>query len=246
MNFLISSIQSYKFLLKFYVLFLIFGLISRFILSIFYLDTFSIDTWKIFLYGIRMDTIVFSALTILIIWFYVFGLNKVFKIIVTFVISLYIVFEFISFYFFKQFSLRPNFIFLEYFIHPKEVLLTSFQTYPISFILIIPIFLGLFYVILWQIKRFEFCKNFLQKLIILPFILILSFLGLRSSLDSSTPNPSFYSFSGNNIQNEIANNSLFSLIYTAYANSQNKRLTLMDSSEAFQFHKNQWGKNLRI
>ena len=233
MNFFRSGLQSYKFLLKFYILFLIFGIISRVVFSAFYLDVFSVEIYKIFLYGIRMDTIIFSAFTILLVWVYLLGFNKIFKAMIAFVASLYIVFEFISFYFFKQFSLRPNFMFLEYFTHPKEVLLTSFQTYPIGSVLIIPLFAGLFYIIFLQLKKISLYGNFLQKLAILPFILIVSFLGLRSSLDSSTPNPSFYSFSGNNIQNELANNSLFSLVYAAYANGKDKKLSLMESNEAF-------------
>jgi len=63
-----------------------------------------------------------------------------------------------------------------------------------------------------EIKR----SKILPKVISLPLILPLLFLGIRSSVDASTPNQSFYSYSSSTLKNEITNNTIFSLLYSIY------------------------------
>ncbi|SFV75077.1 Phosphoglycerol transferase I [hydrothermal vent metagenome] len=58
--------------------------------------------------------------------------------------------------------------------------------------------------------------NIKNRLLLLPLILAVLFLGMRSSVGVSTPNIGFYTFSQNELNNEIANNSLFSVLYSLY------------------------------
>ncbi len=72
---------------------------------------------------------------------------------------------------------------------------------------------------MWNILQ---TSKIVPKLIALPFILIILALGARSSLDSSTPNKSFYTFNNSNIHSEIANNTMFSILYSVYLMKKEK------------------------
>ena len=100
---ILQSLASYKIFLKFYFLIILIGSISRTILLL--ATQTSSDIGLILLYGIRMDTIVFSFLSILLILFYIFNMLKLFRFLISFVVSLYVSFVIVSILFFGKFMM---------------------------------------------------------------------------------------------------------------------------------------------
>jgi phosphoglycerol transferase MdoB-like AlkP superfamily enzyme len=136
------------------------------------------------------------------------------------VIAIYL--EVANIFFFEEFSTRLNYIFVQYLQYPKEVFDMIFKSYSIEIIILIPI------LIFAGIKSFYFFRqglaksSIIKKLILFPFILVILFLGIRSSVDSSTPNQSFYSYSNSSLKNDITNNTIFSLLYSIYLTKKEK------------------------
>ena len=85
------------------------------------------------------------------------------------------------------------------------------------YVIVFVIFLFLFiYKMFKYFNKSIKVESIKSKLITFPIILIFLVLGARSSVGSATPNQSFYTFSNSNIHNEIANNSIFSILYAMY------------------------------
>jgi hypothetical protein len=81
---------------------LIIGLIFRvLLLSIFSNNGINMEWINTIVYGLRMDTIVFSALWIFFIIFYIFNLNFILRLLLTFTFSLYLLIEIVTFGFFN-------------------------------------------------------------------------------------------------------------------------------------------------
>jgi len=200
-----------------YLLYLILGAIFRVAYSELF-HNFD-ELHYIIIYGLRMDTIIFSVISIPALILFIFRLNQTIKFYYALTISSLIVFEVVSVFYFSTFFQRPNYLLIEYMEYPEDVfnmIWDSFQINILMLIVIFPILVTLFY------KMIEFEDK--QRAIPTTILLILLLIGARSSFSSSAPNPSFYNFSKSEISNEIANNSLFSLAYDFYASKKDKSL----------------------
>lgn len=207
---------AYGVIFKYWVLFLLIGLTARTLLSFLFMEPISSELLYILLYGLRMDTIVFSALGIIFSLLYTFNLLLLLQVALTLSTLAYFIIEIVTFGFLDKFYARPNYLFLEHLGNYREVFGMIWELYTVPLIVLLPILLYTIYRVALYFKQTLYKSSIKAKLMVLPFILILLMLGGRSSLDSSTPNQGFYTFSRQGINNELANNSIFSILYANY------------------------------
>lgn len=202
-------------------------LLTLFFLSRFSLvddNNISIDPLFI-LYSLRMDIIVISAILVFPILFFTFNLLFISRILLSISFFILAYLEIVNFFFFKEFSTRLNYLFVEYLEYPQEVFAMIWKSYSVELSVVTPLLFFVSYQLFKQSKNILVQSVIIPKIIALPLILAILFLGIRSSVDSSTPNQSFYSYSNSTLKNDIVNNSTFSLLYAIYL----KRKDIMPS-----------------
>lgn len=217
-----QGFTAYAVIFKYWILFLSIGLLSRVILSFVFMENIDSELLYILLYGARMDTIVFSALSIVFCVFYAFNLIVVLQIALTVSTLAYFIIEIITFGFLDKFYARPNYLFLEHLNNFHEILGMIWELYKLPLVIVMPVLLYIIYKIAHYFKRTLHKSSVKAKLIALPLLFVLLVLGGRSSIDDSTPNQGFYTFSNLGINNELANNSIFSILYATYLLKQEK------------------------
>ncbi|MFY4844793.1 LTA synthase family protein [Aliarcobacter butzleri] len=223
-----------KELFKVYLLFVALFLIGRFFFYLLYFERFNdisfFESLLTFIYGLRMDTIVICIILVIPTIFLAIT-PKIFSNFISKFLSIYILFfllialfiECASFPFFAQYDLRPNYLFIEYLEYPQEVTSLLFKDYKFQFI-------AVFILIISTIRiyskskfiNFEqvFKQNYISRILILAPILLVLFLGIRSSLGHRPVNISDALYSTNRVINEITKNSLHSLGYAYYSNKK--------------------------
>lgn len=223
-----------KELFKVYLLFVALFLIGRFFFYLLYFERFNdislSESLLTFIYGLRMDTIVICIILVIPTIFLAIT-PKIFSNFISKFLNIYILFfvvialfiECASFPFFAQYDLRPNYLFIEYLEYPQEVTSLLFKDYKLQFI-------AVFILIITTIKiyskskfiNFEqvFKQNYISRILILAPILLVLFLGIRSSLGHRPVNISDALYSTNRVINEITKNSLHSLGYAYYSNKK--------------------------
>lgn len=223
-----------KELFKVYLLFVALFLIGRFFFYLLYFERFNdisfFESLLTFIYGLRMDTIVICIILVIPTIFLAIT-PKIFSNFISKFLNIYILFflvialfiECASFPFFAQYDLRPNYLFIEYLEYPQEVTSLLFKDYKFQFI-------AVFILIIATIKiyskskfiNFEqvFKQNYISRILILAPILLVLFLGIRSSLGHRPVNISDALYSTNRVINEITKNSLHSLGYAYYSNKK--------------------------
>lgn len=223
-----------KELFKVYLLFVALFLIGRFFFYLLYFERFNdisfFESLLTFIYGLRMDTIVICIILVIPTIFLAIT-PKIFSNFISKFLNIYILFflvialfiECASFPFFAQYDLRPNYLFIEYLEYPQEVTSLLFKDYKFQFI-------AVFILIIVTIKiyskskfiNFEqvFKQNYISRILILIPILLVLFLGIRSSLGHRPVNISDALYSENRVINEITKNSLHSLGYAYYSNKK--------------------------
>lgn len=223
-----------KELFKVYLLFVALFLIGRFFFYLLYFERFNdisfFESLLTFIYGLRMDTIVICIILVIPTIFLAIT-PKIFSNFISKFLNIYILFfvvialfiECASFPFFAQYDLRPNYLFIEYLEYPQEVTSLLFKDYKFQFI-------AVFILIIATIKiyskskfiNFEqvFKQNYISRILILTPILLVLFLGIRSSLGHRPVNISDALYSTNRVINEITKSSLYSLGYAYYSNKK--------------------------
>lgn len=230
--------------------------IGRFTLFILYFENFGnegINYWLTFLYGMRMDTITASILLVIPTLLLSLSPQKSKNIIALFVkyyfliiISFIIYIEIATFPFMFEYDVRPNYLFVEYLEYPKEVFSMIFKDYLLELIVALCAISTFVYVYLKKCNTTfheVFDLSFKQRVLwLLPLLLIL-FLGIRSSFGHRAANVSDAMFSTNRVLNEITKNSLHSIGYAIYANAKHgtknlqKRYGKLDVQEALDLVK---------
>ncbi|WP_198304661.1 LTA synthase family protein [Arcobacter vandammei] len=238
-------------LFKVYLLFVALFLLGRAFFYLIYFNRLSdisfSESLLTFVYGLRMDTI--SIFIILVIPTIFLALSpKIFSkyiskflnfyILAFLVITLFI--ESASFPFFAQYDLRPNYLFIEYLEYPKEVASLLFKDYKFEFIAaFILIFITIKIYLKSNFIKFEkvFEQNYLSRVALLLPILLILFIGIRSSFGHRPVNISDALYSTNRVINEITKNSLHSLAYAYYSNAKSesdvKKYGIMNTEEAY-------------
>lgn len=119
----------------------------------------------------------------------------------------------------NEYDVRPNRLFVEFLGYPKEVASMLVKGY------LIHVVLGLIALVLAAYGAYRLCRRLTRepstwhpvyKLAMLPLLVVILFLGARSSLGHRAINPSNVAFSTDPLINDLALNSTYSLMYAIY------------------------------
>ncbi|MDV6167749.1 LTA synthase family protein [Flavobacterium sp. DG1-102-2] len=206
------------------------------------------DYWYIFPIGLRFDLILLCYLSFLPFLLLTFIPNKHLHYIDRFLntyyilfISLILIMELSSPDFIKQYDTRPNRLFLDYLIYPKEVMGTLIKSYLGSIILTVVV-MGSFIYLLVKKRRSLFSTpnaEYRFKLIMFLPVAFLLFFGARGSLTSKRPiNGSNAVFSFDQLTNCMGLNSFYTVAFAAYSlkneDNPSKMYGKMDENEAYK------------
>ncbi|MBN2808446.1 MAG: LTA synthase family protein [Deltaproteobacteria bacterium] len=222
-------------LLLFYLLFLLISFIGRLILLEQYFEPLQAGgaNWGLaFLVGLRMDTISISIIlalpTLIIFLTPPFGRRLAERLLggyllLTLLLAVYM--EIATPPFFSEFEARPNELFVNYLLYPREVINTVLSTHltPLIISIISLTMITWFYRRWWKQSRL-FSRALgvaygRRLLFFLPTAIII-FLGIRSSFGHRPANLSDAAYSNSHIANELAKNTLHTVGYSIYAKQQ--------------------------
>jgi len=185
------------------------------------------DFWYIFPIGLRMDLILLCYLSFLPALLITFLPNKWIKFTNTFLISYSFFFLFLILFvelatpdFITQYDTRPNRIFLDYLIYPREVVGMLLKSYLVSILVTFFILGTTIYFAIKKGKKYFYTheSNYKTKLILFPLVAFLLFFGARSSLTSKRPiNASNAVFSTDQLTNSLGVNSFYTVAFAAYS-----------------------------
>lgn len=119
----------------------------------------------------------------------------------------------------SEYDVRPNRLFVEYLVYPKEVMSMLAKGYLVHVLLgLVALALAAYgaYRLMRLLTREPSTWHPVSKLVLLPFLAVLLFLGGRSSLGHRPVNPSNVAFSTDPLINDLALNSSYSLFYAIY------------------------------
>lgn len=223
-----------KELVKTYLLFFFVCFMGRVILYVLYVDRFEetglFESLLTFFYGLRMDTIVISYLLIVPVLVLTSAPRHagvfVSRFLHAYVLAGLLVLIFMenaTFPFFAEYDVRPNYLFLEYLKYPKEVGSLMFKEYKLEFLLSFTMMA--FAAWLFQKSRIinfanAFSVPYRMRIFLLLPLLLLLFVGIRSSFGHRPANTSDAYYSNNRILNEITNNSIYSVAYAYYSSKK--------------------------
>ncbi len=223
-----KKLQFLKPLFNFAFIALLITTISRFVLFLIYKDRVTAveSYWELFPIGLRIDLILISYLSFLPTVFICLMPDKLAKytgrfLTIYFVLFLFLIFfmEIVSLDFIDQYDTRPNKLFLEYLIYPKEVMnmLLKGRIWSVVIVLVLS-GVALYFGFKKGAKLFKVRPSaYKYKLLLFPLIAFFLFWGARGSLTSKRPfNPSNAMFSNDQLTNCLALNSLYTLFYSAY------------------------------
>lgn len=133
--------------------------------------------------------------------------------------------------FLVEYGIRPNRLFLEYLIYPREVFSMLWAQYkPQLFLagILVPLAAwGAWVVFGWSLRR-RTGWSLVRCLLVFPLLAALLVLGARSSLGHRPANISTAAFSSDPLVNDLALNSTYSVMYAAYR--------MKDEKEAGKFY----------
>jgi phosphoglycerol transferase MdoB-like AlkP superfamily enzyme len=137
------------------------------------------------------------------------------------IVAIYI--EIATYPFFAQYDVRPNFLFVEYLVYPKEVFNMIIADYKLALFIAFVIIVSFAYLFLSKANhslKEVFKTSYVKRLLLFIPLLIVLFIGIRSSLGHRAANISDAMFSENRIINELTKNSIYSIGYAIYSNKK--------------------------
>ncbi|OOF38098.1 hypothetical protein BKK47_10220 [Rodentibacter mrazii] len=199
--------------------------LSRLGLSLWQMERVSsVNGWEtLFLQGLRIDVValcyLFGVPALFTVFFHSSNLwKKPLRIWLTFG-SVFIIFmEIATPAFIETYDYRPNRLFIEYLIYPKEVFSMLMEGH-LSAVIFSLVFTALATLIYWKISGWA-VKNLRTmswkvRPIIALVVIGVSFIGARSSLQHRGINPAMVAFSSDGLVNSLVLNSGYSVIYAA-------------------------------
>ncbi|MGX3066235.1 LTA synthase family protein [Ursidibacter arcticus] len=203
--------------------------LSRIGLSIWQAERITaVDGWvRLFLQGLRIDIVSICYLFGVPALFSVLFLNnnilgtiwqKILRIWLT-VGSVFILFmEVATPAFIETYDFRPNRLFIEYLLYPKEVfsMLANGHLVAVLSSLIVTVIASVIYWKLsgWAVKNLQL-PSWKWRPVIALVIIAVSFIGARSTLNHRGINPAMVAFSGDPLVNSLVLNSGYSVLYAA-------------------------------
>ena len=244
-----KKFQYLKPLLNFVLIALLINTISRiFLFFCFKERVFETENYyQIFFIGLRFDLIVITYLSVLPALLlsllsdnFLQKIKGFFKIYFILFLFIFLLMELSTLDFIHQYDTRPNRLFLDYLIYPKEVIGTLLKSYLPSLI-ISTVLLGLALFIAFKYAKKLFYPvlgtPYKSKLILFPLVAFFLFLGARSSLTSKRPiNASNAIFCSDQMTNSLGLNSTYTVAFAAYSLKEEgsvKKYGKMDELEAF-------------
>ena len=245
-----KKINFIKPVLNFFFIGLLITTLSRFALFLVFKERVmqTPDYWMLFPIGLRMDIILLSYISFLPTLLlsvlpdnYLQKIKKFFSIYFIFFLFLLFFMELASYDFINEYDTRPNKLFIDYLIYPKEVVGTLIKSYMTSMVVSFLV-LGLaLYFAIKNAATWFYPKNmaYRTKLLLFPLVAFLLFFGARSSLVSKRPiNASNAIFSTDQLTNTLGLNSLYTVGFALYSlkNEGNaaKMYGKMDAEEAIR------------
>jgi len=227
-----SWLRAARPLLLFYLLLLLVAFVGRLVLIGRYHEPLvagGVNYWFALLVGLRLDTIAAAAALALPTLFLFLSPPRFTRVSARLCGWYFLVITLITIYmeiatppFFAEFEARPNELFVNYLLYPREVLSTIFSTQLLPLTLA-AVCLSLF---TWLYRRWRKQSRLFRRalevdyrlrlFLFLPTALII-FLGIRSSFGHRPANLSDATFSNSHIANEIAKNTLHAVGYSLYA-----------------------------
>ena len=243
-----NSLKYLKPLFNFYCIGLIITTLSRIVLFLIFRERVieDADYWRIFTIGFRFDIIMLSYLAFLPAFLLTFLPDPFLKKFDGFLNIYFILFLFLFFFmelstlnFINEYDTRPNRLFLDYLIYPKEVLGTLVKSYlPSMIFTFILVLVALYFA--FKFGKKVFCtvsSNYKTKLLIFPLVAFFIFWGARSSLTTIRPvNASNAIFSSDQMTNSLGLNSLYTVAFAAYSLQREGKVDKygkMDEFEAY-------------
>ena len=165
--------------------------------------------------------------------------KKFFNIYFIFFLFLFLLMELSTLDFINQYDTRPNRLFLDYLIYPKEVVGTLLKSYlPSLIITTILLSIALFFAFKHGKKIFYPQEsNYKTKLLLFLVVAFFLFWGARGSLTSKRPiNASNAIFCSDQMTNSLGLNSLYTVAFAAYSMKNEgdvKKYGKMDELEAY-------------
>lgn len=216
-------------LLYFFLIGLAIMTLGRLTIFFLYFDrvTQAEDFWLIFPLGLRVDLIMLcylSFLPALVITFIPKMAEKGTTIFLSIYFSIFIFLIFLTEVatpeFVDQYDTRPNKLFLEYLIYPKEIISMMLKARPWLLAITLPIFA----LLIWGLTKLSpklfkaTASPWKTRLVIFPLLVVLLIIGARGSLLSKRPiNASNSVFSNDQLVNVLGVNSLYTVAYAAYS-----------------------------
>ena len=201
---------------------------------------------ELFAIGLRFDLILLCYLSFLPFVLITFLPNNILNKIKKFFNFYFILFLFLillmelaTLDFINQYDTRPNRLFLDYLIYPKEVVGTLLKSYlPSLIITTILLGIALFFAFKKGNKLFYPVDSaYKTKLLLFPFFAFFLFFGARGSLTSKRPiNGSNAIFCSDQMTNSLGLNSLYTVAFAAYSIKNEgdvKKYGKMDEIEAY-------------
>lgn len=235
-------------LFNFFLIGLIITTLSRIILFFVFKErvTEIEDYWRIFTIGLRFDLIMLCYLAVLPAALISLLPDSILKYLNGFLNIYFILFLFLFFFmelstlnFIHEYDTRPNRLFLDYLIYPKEVMGTLVKSYlPSMIVTIILVIVALFFAFKFGKKLFyTVTSSNKTKLIVFPVLAFFLFFGARSSLTTLRPiNASNAIFSSDQMTNSLGLNSLYTVAFAAYSlknEGNTDKYGTMDEFEAY-------------
>ena len=206
---------------------IIFLSLSRFLLAFWQFDRVSnAEGWnELFFSGLRIDiatvsylyilpalisSVIVSNSTIYRFWQYIL------RVWVTFSIWLLVFMETVTPSFIIEYDVRPNRLFVEYLIYPEELTKMLLSGYKVELIVSSLISVSVIY-LTWNYSKIFVNKdsvyNWYWRLFLAMFVLIIGFMGARSTLGHRPLNPAMVAFSNDPLMNDLVLNSSYSALF---------------------------------
>jgi len=235
-------------LISFYLFGLMLFFVFRVALLIKYFDrVVAIDNYfLIFPIGLRMDTI-FLCYSLIIPFLFLLILPAktvkktfwIFSLYLTLILALSTFLEIATFPYMAEFETRPDRLFLEHIVQMREVFTMIFKGYFIELLigLSVTLIVGLIVFRFFQklFREYRAC-TFTKRVVLFLIITPILFIGARSSFGHRPANISTAAFSKSHLANQLALNSIYSLVYASYSARKHEKdirkiYGKMDSSE---------------
>ncbi|MGV6826713.1 MAG: LTA synthase family protein [bacterium] len=189
----------------------------------------------VFIQGIRFDIVLISLIYVIPIslspLFFthrkLFGVWRGFMLIYTTVWFAFICFmEFSTPSFINQYDSRPNYLFVEYLEHYREIGATLLAEYPLQLLIaafLVPLLTWAHYLVYRRITILERPMHWLAAILLVPVIMSSMLMGARSTLGHRPANPATVAVTNDHLVNELALSSAYTLMFAIYQSRYDRK-----------------------